>query len=79
MFVYHFASLDYYEPVEHWDVDENTNVNVFEKIEENYPRSFEYVEAQVNALDEIPQSYSYQGNLKLDKKGMWPKNEIMNM
>ncbi len=49
-------------------MDENTNVNVFEKIEENYPRSFEYVEAQVNALDEIPQSYSYQGNLKLDQK-----------
>jgi len=24
-------------------VDENTNVDVFEEIEENYPRSFEYV------------------------------------
>jgi len=23
-------------------VDENTNVDVFEEIEENYPRSFEY-------------------------------------
>jgi hypothetical protein len=31
--------------VEHWEVDENTNVDVFEQIEENYPRSFEYVEA----------------------------------
>jgi hypothetical protein len=31
--------------VEHWEVDENTNVDVFEEIEENFPRSFEYVKA----------------------------------
>jgi hypothetical protein len=31
--------------VEHWEVDENTNVDVFEETEENYPRSFEFVEA----------------------------------
>jgi hypothetical protein len=31
--------------MEHWKVDENTNVDVFEKTEENYPNSFEYVEA----------------------------------
>jgi hypothetical protein len=36
-FVYQFASLDYYELVGHWEVDENTNVDVFEEIEENYP------------------------------------------
>jgi hypothetical protein len=53
--------------MEHWEVDENTNVDVFEEIEENYPISFEYVEAQVNVLDEVPQSYSYQGNLELDQ------------
>jgi len=40
-----FTSLDYYELVEHWEVDENTNVDVFEENEKNYPRSFEYVEA----------------------------------
>jgi hypothetical protein len=34
-------------------VDENTNVDVFKEIEENYPRSSKYVEAQVNALDEV--------------------------
>jgi hypothetical protein len=34
-------------------VDESTNVDVFEEIEENYPRSSKYVEAQANALDEI--------------------------
>jgi hypothetical protein len=28
--------------VEHWEVDENTNVYVFEEIEENYPRSSKY-------------------------------------
>jgi hypothetical protein len=49
--------------VEHWEVDENTSVDVFEETKENYPKSFEYVEAQVNASDEIPQSYFYQGNL----------------
>ncbi len=48
-------------------MDENTNVDVFEKTKENYPKSSKYVEAQVNALDEILQSYSYQGNLKLDQ------------
>jgi hypothetical protein len=29
--------------VEHWEVDENTNVDEFEEIKENYPKSFEYV------------------------------------
>jgi len=38
-------------------VNENTNVDVFEEIEENYPRSFEYAKAQVNVLDEVLQSY----------------------
>ncbi len=51
MFVYQYASPDYYEPVEHWEVDENTNVDVFEKIEKNYPLSSKYAEAQVNVLD----------------------------
>jgi hypothetical protein len=40
--------------MEHWEVDENTNVDVIEEIMENYPRSSKYAEAQVNALDEIP-------------------------
>jgi hypothetical protein len=31
--------------VEHWEVDENTNVDVFEEIEENYLRSNEYAKA----------------------------------
>jgi hypothetical protein len=48
-------------------VDENTNVDVFEETEENYPRSFEYAKAQVNALDEVLQSYSYERNLELDQ------------
>jgi hypothetical protein len=66
-FVYQSASLDYYKPVEHWEVDENTNVDVFEENNENYLRSYEYAEAHVNVLDEVPQSYSYQGNPKLDQ------------
>jgi hypothetical protein len=53
--------------MEHWEVDENTNVNEFKEAEENYPRSYEYAKAYVNALDEISQSYSYQGNPKLDQ------------
>ncbi len=39
--------------MEHWEVDENTNVDVFVETEENYPRSFEYTDAQVNALDGV--------------------------
>jgi hypothetical protein len=67
MYVYYSASLDYYELVEDWEVEKNTNIDVVEETEENYLKSFEYVEAQVNLLDEIPQSYSHQGNLKLDQ------------
>jgi hypothetical protein len=49
------TSLDYHESVEHWEVHGNTIVDVFEETEENYPRSFKYAKAQVNALDEVPQ------------------------
>ncbi len=43
-FVYQSMFLNYYELVEDWEVEENTNINVFEDIEENYLRSFEYEE-----------------------------------
>jgi len=36
-FMYQFASPDYYELVEHLEVDENTHVDVFEETEKNYP------------------------------------------
>jgi hypothetical protein len=52
--VYQSTSPDYYEPMEDWEVEENTNIDVFEEIEENYLQSFEYAEAQVNMLDEVP-------------------------
>jgi hypothetical protein len=42
--VYQFAFPNYYKPVENWEVDENTNVDVFEEAKEYYPRS-EYVKA----------------------------------
>ncbi len=48
-------------------MDENTSVYVFEETKENYPRSSKYAEAQVNALDEVPRSYSHQRNPKLDQ------------
>ncbi len=64
--MYQSASPDYYEPVEHWEVDENTNVDVFEEIKENYPRSSKFAEAHVNALDEVLKSYSHKENLELD-------------
>jgi hypothetical protein len=41
-FVYQFTSPNYYEPMENWEVEENTNIDVVEKIEENYIQSFEY-------------------------------------
>jgi hypothetical protein len=31
--------------MEHWEVDENTNVDVFEETKENYPNSSEYAKA----------------------------------
>jgi hypothetical protein len=36
--VYRSTSPNYYELVEHLEVDENNNVDVFEEIEENYTR-----------------------------------------
>jgi hypothetical protein len=30
--VYQYASLDYYEPVGDWEVEENTNIDVVEEI-----------------------------------------------
>ncbi len=39
--------------MEHQKVDENTNVDVCEETQENYPWSSRYGEAQVNALDEV--------------------------
>jgi len=51
-FMYECASPNYYEPMEHRKVDENTNVDMFEESEENYPRS-KYAEAHVNVLDEV--------------------------
>jgi hypothetical protein len=40
--------------MEDWEVEENTNIDVLEKTKENYLRSFEYAEAYVNVLDEVP-------------------------
>ncbi len=54
MFVYQSTFVDHYEPVEYWEVEENTNIDVVEKIKENYLQSSEYAEVQVNVLDEIP-------------------------
>ncbi len=48
-------------------VQKNTNIDVFEETTENYLQSYGYAEAQVNVLDEVPQSYSHQGNPKLDQ------------
>jgi hypothetical protein len=42
-------------------------VSVFEEIEENYPQPSKYAKTQVNALDEVSQSYSHQENPKLDQ------------
>ncbi len=53
-FVYESTSLDYYEPMEDWEVEKNTSINVLEEIEKNYLRPFKYGEAHVNVLDEIP-------------------------
>jgi hypothetical protein len=54
MFVYQSTSLDYYESMEDSKVEKNTNIDVLKEIEENYLRSFEYAEVEVNVLDEVP-------------------------
>ncbi len=40
---------------------------MFEETKENYLQSSKYAKAQMNVLDEVPQSYSHQGNPKLDQ------------
>ncbi len=42
---------------------------MFEEIKENYLRPSAYAKAQVNVLDEVPQSYSHQKNPGLDQIG----------
>jgi hypothetical protein len=64
--VYQFAVPNYYEPMEDEEVVENTNINVIEETEEKYQRPYEYVEAHVNVLDEVPQSYSHPKNPELN-------------
>ncbi len=64
--MYQFASLNYYELVEDWEVEENTNIDVLEETKENYLISFKYAKAQVNVLDKVAQSYSHQRNQELD-------------
>jgi hypothetical protein len=34
--MYKFASPDYNEPMEDWEVEENTNIDVVEETKENY-------------------------------------------
>jgi hypothetical protein len=34
--VYQLASPNYYEPVEDWGMEENTNIDVIKKIGDNY-------------------------------------------
>jgi hypothetical protein len=53
-FVYRFASPYYYELMEDWEVEENTNIDVLEEIKENYLRASKYAKAHVNVLDEAP-------------------------
>jgi hypothetical protein len=48
-------------------VRENTNIDVVEKTKENYLQSSKYVKTHVNVLDEVPYSYSDQGNIELDQ------------
>jgi hypothetical protein len=48
-YVYQFTSLVPRDPMEHWEVDENTNVDVFQETKENNPRPSKYAKAQVNA------------------------------
>jgi len=36
------------------------------RLKDNYLPSYEYAKVHVNVLDEVPQSYSHQGNLELD-------------
>ncbi len=43
--MYQFRFPDYYEPKEDWEAKENTNIDVLEKIEENYLPSFECTKA----------------------------------
>jgi hypothetical protein len=40
--------------MEDWEVEKNTNIDVFEEPKENYLKPFKYAKAHVNVLDEIP-------------------------
>ncbi len=44
-FVYQSTSPNNYEPMEDWEVEENTIINVLEEIKGNYLQSFKYAKA----------------------------------
>jgi hypothetical protein len=46
-----------------------------EETKENYLKSSKYAEAHVNVLDEVPMSYSHQGNPKLDQTKYTTENK----
>ncbi len=52
--MYQSTFPNYYELVEDWEVEENTNIDVVEKTKENYLRSSKYAKEHVNVLDKIP-------------------------
>jgi len=53
-FVYQSTFPNYYELLEDWEVEENTNIDVVEKTKENYLQSSKYAKAHVNVLDKVP-------------------------
>jgi hypothetical protein len=45
MFVYQSSFPNYFKLVEVWEVEENTNINMLEKTNDNYLRSSKYAKA----------------------------------
>ncbi len=50
--MYQSTSLEYCEPIEDYDMDNNYDPNIPKWVDANYPRNFMYDDAQVNVLEE---------------------------
>ncbi len=51
-FVYQSPSPKYHEPIKDREVNDNYDPNISEWVDENYPRTSVYNDAQVNVLEE---------------------------
>ncbi len=68
--------MEYHEPLENWDVENNYDPNILYWANANYPKMFLYDDAHVNVLQEaLPFLMDHQSRrIKREKKNLQCKS-----